>query len=523
MSISVKRRADKALRGYIWAMGIATVLLGLSAGILSYHAWYPARLMLGPDKSWVPQLSALIFLGTVTVLALLWALRVAQRKVISGARFLLPPGIDGLTGLANRAAFCRAFDDALAGFDRKGGITLLLLDLDHFKEVNDTFGHHAGDTVLAEVARRLRFVCGPEAVIGRLGGDEFAVLIQGSPAATDIASACQMIISAIRKPIPCDGHALGVGVSIGFLSTEAEAASRDELLRRTDRALYVAKAAGKNCAVAFHPDMDRDESHRRYLERELRGALINGEISIDLQPIFSADGERLEGAEALARWNHSYRGRILPAEFIPLAESCGLIHQIGQVVLRQACRAAVHWNGPFVSVNVSPIEFRRADFLTNVQKALEDSGLPPDRLTLEITEGVMIENAELAGNLIRAIRSLGVKIALDDFGTGFSSLSYLRKFDLDTLKVDRSFVADLDSGAEAAAILHCVINLGRALGLKVVAEGVETAEQARFLRAAGCHRMQGYHFSPPIGVQAFEARFGLNDGVATQETHSAVA
>lgn len=512
MSISVKRRADAALSGYVWAAGATAVASGILAGLLGFHASYPVRLVLGVEGSWVPQLTVMTLGATLAVLGMLWALRVAQHKVIAGARFLLPPGIDGLTGLANRAAFCRSFDEGLDGVDRKGGLTLLLLDLDHFKEINDTFGHHAGDTVLAEVARRLRFVCGPEAVIGRLGGDEFAILIQGAPAATDIATASRMIIAAVRKPIPCDGHALGVGVSIGFLSTEDGTASRDDLMRRADRALYAAKAAGKNCAVAFHPDMDRDESHRRYLERELRGALINGEISIDLQPIFSADGERLEGAEALARWNHSYRGRIMPAEFIPLAESCGLIHQLGQTVLRQACLAAARWDGPFIAVNVSPLEFRRDDFVANVRIALEDAGLPPERLVIEITEGVMIENAEHAVHAIRAIRALGVKVALDDFGTGFSSLSYLRAFELDALKVDRSFVADLDSGAEAAAILHCVINLGRALGLAVVAEGVETAEQARFLRAAGCHRMQGYHFGRPQTRAAFEAQFGLAPG-----------
>jgi diguanylate cyclase (GGDEF)-like protein len=523
MSISVKRRADAALSGYVWAAGAAAAASGVLAALLGYHAWYPARLVLGADRSWVPQLTVTALAATLATLGLLWALRVAQRQVIAGARFLLPPGIDGLTGLANRAAFCRAFEEGLDGLERKGGLTLLLLDLDHFKEINDTFGHHAGDTVLAEVARRLRFVCGPEAVIGRLGGDEFAVLIQGSPAATGIATACRMIIAAIRKPIPCDGHALGVGVSIGFLSTEDRTASRDDLMRRADRALYAAKAAGKNCAVAFHPDMDRDESHRRYLERELRGALMNGEISIELQPIFSADGERLEGAEALARWNHSYRGRILPAEFIPLAEACGLIHQLGQVVLRQACRAAARWNGPFVTVNVSPLEFRRDDFILNVRAALEASGLPPERLVLEITEGVMIENADHALHAIRAIRALGVKVALDDFGTGFSSLSYLRKFELDALKVDRSFVTGLESGAEAATILHCVVNLGRALGLSVVAEGVETAEQARFLRAAGCHRMQGYHFGGPLALAGFEARFGLAGRRAAEEGQRAMA
>ncbi len=507
MSMSVKRRADAALSGHVWAVGIAIAATGGLAGLVGSLAWYPARLVWGADATWVIQLAVASVIAAILALILLTRLRLAQRDVIAGARFLLPPGMDSLTGLANRAAFGRAFDDALDEIGRRGGVTLLLLDLDLFKEINDTYGHHAGDTVLAEVARRLRSVCGPEAVIGRLGGDEFAVLIQGAPAATDIAAACRMIIAAIRKPITCDGNTFGVGVSIGFLSSEERGARRDDLMRRADRALYAAKAGGKSCAVAFHPDMDRDESHRRYLERDLRGGLINGEIDIDLQPIFSADGSRVEGAEALARWNHSYRGRIMPAEFIALAESCGLIHQLGAVILRQACRAAARWDGLFVSVNVSPIQMRRPEFVAELKAVLLETGLPAERLTLEITEGVMIDDAEHALRLTRDIRALGVRIALDDFGTGFSSLSYLRKFGLDTLKVDRSFVADLDNGAEAAAILHCVVNLGRALGLTVVAEGVETAEHARFLRAAGCHRMQGYYFSPPLPVGEFEARY----------------
>ncbi len=253
--------------------------------------------------------------------------------------------------------------------------------------------------------------------------------------------------------------------------------------------------------------MDRDETQRRYQERELRGAVINGEIDIDVQPVFAADGVTVRGVEALARWNHPYRGRIGPAEFVALAESCGLIHRLGAAILHRACRAAARWEDLTVSVNVSAIQIRRGDFVPQVKAALAESGLPPERLVLEITESVMMEDADHARAATRELRALGVKIALDDFGTGYSSLSYLRRFDLDALKVDRSFVADLDSGAEAASILHCVVNLGRALGLKVVAEGIETAEQARFLRAAGCDMMQGYYLARPMRVEEFERRF----------------
>ncbi|MBX9992601.1 putative bifunctional diguanylate cyclase/phosphodiesterase [Phreatobacter oligotrophus] len=507
MSISVKRRADAALSGQVWAVAAGVVSLVAAMIVLAIHAWHPVRLVLGTHGSWVAQLAACAGIVALVTLALLVRLRLSQREVIAGARFLLPPGVDGLTGLADRAAFCRSFEQILDTIDHRGGATLLLLDLDLFKEINDTYGHQAGDAVLAEVARRLRFICGPDVPVGRLGGDEFAVLIEGAPEATDITAACRLIIAEVRKPIPYDGHALAVGVSIGFCATQERGTTRDDMMRRADRALYLAKARGKNCAVAFHPDMDRDESQRRYQERELRGALINGEIDIDLQPIFGSDGVTMKGVEALARWNHPYRGRVGPAEFVSLAESCGLIHRLGATILRLACRAAARWEELFVSVNVSPIQFRRSDFVAQVKAALADSGLPADRLVLEITESVMIEDAEHARAVTHELRALGVKIALDDFGTGFSSLSYLRRFNLDTLKVDRSFVADLDSGVEAATILHCVVNLGRALGLKVVAEGVETAEQARFLRAAGCGLMQGYHLARPMTVPEFERRF----------------
>jgi diguanylate cyclase (GGDEF)-like protein len=491
----------------VWAVGLAVLTLAGLTVALAWHAWDPVRLVAGLDESWVGQLVASAILCTLVALVLLVRLRFSQREVIAGSRFLLPAGIDALTGLGDRAAFCRAFETALTTIDRRGGVTLILLDLDLFKEINDTYGHHAGDAVLAEVARRLRFICGPDVTIGRLGGDEFAVMIEGAPAATDIAAACRLIIAEVRKPIPHDGQTLSVGASIGFCATQERGTTRDDLMRRADRALYLAKARGKNCAVAFHPDMDRDEAQRRYQERELRGAVINGEIDIDVQPVFAADGVTVRGVEALARWNHPYRGRVGPSEFVALAESCGLIHRLGAVILNRACRAAARWEDLTVSVNVSALQIRRGDFVPQVKAALAESDLAPERLILEITESVMIEDADHARAAIRELRALGVKIALDDFGTGYSSLSYLRRFDLDALKVDRSFVADLDSGVEAASILHCVVNLGRALGLKVVAEGIETAEQARFLRAAGCDMMQGFHLARPMRIAEFEQRF----------------
>jgi diguanylate cyclase (GGDEF)-like protein len=499
MTGSTKQHANAALSGHVLAVaaaiGATIALAGLSA-IWAGSWWGFSGLEFAtPQTLWLLTLATSLVAGLA--LARLYA---AQIRVLRHAQFLVPVGTDDLTGLLNRPAFYKAFNRVMLEADTGLPFTLVLLDLDHFKDVNDTHGHHAGDAVLARVGPRLRQVCGPEAEIARLGGDEFAVLIQASGCG-HVARACELIIAEISRPILFDGNSLHVGASIGYIVVDRPQDGRDGLMKRADRALYVAKERGRGLAIAFDAVMDRDVSQRRFFERELRGAVLTGEIDVHLQPIMGADGTSVAGLEALARWNHSYRGLIMPADFIPVAEETGLIHQLGAVVMKRACRAAVQWPDLFLSVNVSPLQMRRADFPAMVAGILQETGLAPERLVLEITENVLIDDPEKALVAIRAVRELGVKIALDDFGTGFSSLSYLRKFPIDKLKVDRSFVRDLDTGAEAAAILLCVINVGRALGLQVIAEGVETEEQARFLRSAGCHQMQGYLFGRPVPIR----------------------
>ncbi len=509
MSASIKRSAYSALSRHVWAVGAAIVLFAVPVATAAALTWFHTGFARSVDPAWAGPLLVTALAVAAIALGLLVRLRFAQAEVIQGARFLLPVGIDDLTGLSNRAAFYRAFERALDGLAERRAFTLMLLDLDYFKEINDSHGHHAGDVVLAQVGRRLRQVCGPEPEIARLGGDEFAIIISSSSQDAHVLTACALISAEIAKPITVDGKNLNVGVSIGFLQVDRPSGDRDELMRRTDRALYAAKERGRGCAIAFDVEMDKDVAQRRFFERELRGAVLTGEIDVHLQPIFASDGDTLVGMEALARWNHSYRGAIMPGEFIRLAEETGLIHPLGNMVLQRACRAAAGWPGLFISVNVSPVQMRRPDFRDVVMAVLVETGLEPGRLVLEITESVMIDDPEKALVALRGIRDLGVQIALDDFGTGFSSLSYLRKFPIDKLKVDRSFVLDLDKGVEAATILHCVINLGRALGLRVIAEGVETAEHARFLRAGGCHEMQGYLFGRPVPIAEFEAIHGL--------------
>jgi diguanylate cyclase (GGDEF)-like protein len=504
MSVSIKPSAYGALSRQSWAVASAIGLFAALAGAACILAWFPGQFGQHARPEWSGY-GALAALGVaLAALVLLARLRLTQARLIHGARYLVPAGTDDLTGLSNRAAFYRAFERALDAVAERRAFTLILLDLDYFKEINDSHGHHAGDIVLAQVGRRLRQVCGGEAEIARLGGDEFAVIIFGDSPTAHVQSACALISAEVAKPITVDGQHLNVGVSIGFIQVAEPGSDRDELMRRADRALYVAKERGRNCAVAYDAEMDKDVAQRRFFERELRGAVLTGEIDVHLQPILAADGEHLLGMEALARWNHSYRGAIMPGEFIRLAEETGLIHQLGAIVLQRACEVAARWPDLFITVNVSPVQMRRPDFPDVVRQVLEQTGLSADRLVLEVTESVMIDDPEKALVAIGSLRSLGVQIALDDFGTGFSSLSYLRKFPIDKLKVDRSFVMDLDKGVEAATILHCVINLGRALGLRVIAEGVETAEHARFLRAGGCHEMQGYLFGRPVPVAEFE-------------------
>lgn len=510
MTISTKHHADAALSGHVLAVASSIGAAALLTGLAWLLADPNLARHLAQDQLCTRSVILIAFVSCVVASVLLIRLRAAHTRVIRHARFLMPAGSDDLTGLLNRAAFYRAFDRMLAEAELGQPFTLILLDLDHFKDVNDTHGHHAGDAVLARVGARLRHICGPEAEIARLGGDEFAILIQAAAGGEHVDRACRLIIGEISKPIIFDGQSLHVGVSIGYITIDRSGEDRDRLMRCADRALYVAKERGRGHAVAFDAAMDLDVSQRRFLERELRGAVLTGEIDVHLQPIMGADGETVVGLEALARWNHSYRGLIMPGDFIPLAEETGLIHQLGAVVLRRACEAAVRWPDLFVSVNVSPLQMRRADFPATVMAVLAETGLPPHRLVLEITEGIMIVDPDKALTAIRAVRELGVKIALDDFGTGYSSLSYLRKFPFDKLKVDRSFVRDLDKGAEAAAILLCVVNVGRALGLEVIAEGVETAEQARFLRSSGCHQMQGYLFGRPLAIREADAAFSLS-------------
>jgi diguanylate cyclase (GGDEF)-like protein len=413
---------------------------------------------------------------------------------------------DALSGLPNRASFTERLDTVIADVRRGGqAAAVFCIDLDHFKDVNDTLGHPVGDELIRLVTMRLSRLMRGDDMVARLGGDEFAVItVAGSDHPTLEGIAVRMI-SALCAPYSIGGHTIVIGASIGIAVIDGGAATDgSDIMRYADMALYRAKNEGRNRACIYDQAMDADLSLRKAIEQELRETIESGSLKVAYQPVFNAAGDKIVGVEALARWTHPVRGVISPEEFIPIAEYSGLIIPLGEFVLRQACLDGLAWPGITVSVNVSPLQFRRLDFVNMVERTLAETGFDPTRLELEITESTLLGNLDSAEGAMRRLKAFGVKLALDDFGTGYSSLLYLRRFPFDRLKIDRSFVLSIEKGA--AAIVHAVVSLGRGLGMKVTAEGVETAEQHLFLRAAGVHCMQGYRFGRPMERSELSAR-----------------
>jgi len=417
----------------------------------------------------------------------------AQQQISHMARH------DALTNLPNRTLFRERLERALHLGKRGDQLAVYCLDLDHFKEINDSLGHPVGDALLREVARRLSECVTDDDTVARLGGDEFAIVqfCQGCDPSTSSALASRLV-ERIAEPYDLAGHQLVIGVSIGVSLSPDDGNNPDQLLKNADLALYRAKADGRGTYRFFEAGMDARAQARRMLELDLRAALRRQEFEIHYQPIVDIAGDRTVAFEALVRWNHPERGRIAPNNFIPLAEETGLILPLGEWVLRHACAEAAGWSDPvMVAVNLSPLQFKNPNLTATVMGALKASGLPASRLELEITESVLLQNSEATLEVLHELRAQGVRISLDDFGTGYSSLSYLRSFPFDKIKIDRSFVQELASRDDSMAIVRAVTGLGRSLGIVTTAEGVETEEQLDLLRREGCTQAQGYLFSPP--------------------------
>jgi diguanylate cyclase (GGDEF)-like protein/PAS domain S-box-containing protein len=421
---------------------------------------------------------------------------------------------DHLTGLANRALFMDRLGHALTRMTRRDvSVAVLFLDLDNFKVINDSLGHERGDELLVAVGKRLTELLRSEDTVARLGGDEFTVLLEDVTSPTQATHVARRITEAFRSPFSLEGQELvvtaaSVGIALGTTGNQRP----QEVLRDADVAMYRAKTTGKARYAVFEPSMNAGARARLQLENDLRRAITRGEFRVCYQPKVVVESGRIAGVEALVRWEHPTRGLLPPHEFIPVAEETGLIIPIGNWILREACRQAYQWqeqypNAPplLMNVNLSAQQFRQADLLQKVAQVLRETGLNPSNLELEVTESVMLNDADSPTETLRQLKGLGVRIALDDFGTGYSSLSYLRRFPVDTLKVDRSFVDRLGQEVEDTAIVQTVITLAKTLGLEVVAEGVERVDQLAQLREMECDLAQGYYFARPIVSESIPA------------------
>ena len=411
---------------------------------------------------------------------------------------------DALTELPNRTLFYEKMDEFFIRASQQGGsFAILSLDLDHFKSVNDTLGHQIGDRLLQAAAERMRGCIRDTDIVARLGGDEFAILQAkfGQPA--DTTALATRLINAVDAPYQIDDHQVIVGASIGIAIGPSDGTNPNQIMKNADLALYRSKADGGGRYRFFEAQMDARMQQRRALELDLRKAIVNGEFTLNYQPIMNLKTGKVTTCEALIRWQQPEHGPVPPLEFVPIAEETGLIVPIGEWVLGRACADAIEWPGNItVAVNVSPVQLKNMSFIDVVKNALKNSGLPASRLQLEVTELVLMQDDNAASSLLRQLKDLGVSIAMDDFGTGYSSLGYLRSFPFDKVKIDQSFIHDLSNNKDSLAILRAVVGLGRGLNIVTTAEGVERRDQLEILISEGCTEAQGYFFSKPQSAAA---------------------
>jgi diguanylate cyclase (GGDEF)-like protein len=475
----------------------AQTLLDRNGRIVGWLNWDPERSATATMNGISP-LAVLIALGFASLLAAaLWQLRRLDRRLATSQQEIRRHlQVEPVTGLPNGDDILERLDRAAAARKADECLAFAILDLDGFRDAKDAVGEAGGDEVLVEVANRLSQAMPPDVVIGRLRSNhKFALMMAATDPRTALATA-EAARLAISRPIWL-GQALQVAASVGLAVAPRDGTAGQDLLRRADLALRSARRRGGGMVVGFTAGMETEFEEQRFIKRELGRALAARDFDVHYQPIVTAEGSAIVGLEALLRWNHPTRGAIPPARFIPIAEQAGMMDQLGEFVLRRALCDAARWPNYYVAVNLSPMQVRDRKFVDLVAAVLAETRIPPARLVLEVTEGVLIDNPAVAKSRLDDLRALGLKLALDDFGSGYSSLTYLQRLPFDKLKVDRGFVAALDHSANAGVIIQAIIALGRALNLSILVEGIETEEQRALVRLAGCDEMQGYLFAKP--------------------------
>jgi diguanylate cyclase (GGDEF)-like protein len=480
---------------------MASPVMDNQGRILGFFTWMPEEPAYELIRDTLPAMAGGLLIGGTAVYLLLRRLRRTSSQLeVTKAEASFLAFHDPMTKLPNRALFEDRLEQALANM-RSGTsqVALHYVDLDNFKRVNDTLGHAAGDDLLRQAATRLSGLVGPVDTVARLGGDEFAIIQFQAADSAAVFTLCQNIVDAFDRPFNLSGHESQSGASVGVAVVVDPALQIEDVMRQADVALYEAKNSGRGRYQTYDGELSALVKERRQLELDLRGA-VNGKPGLELvyQPIYHARGGLIAGAEALVRWNHPTLGRMSPALFIGLAEERGLIDQLGIWVLRQACLFAAASTIPWVAVNVSPLQFRDEKFADRVFAILTETGLPPRRLEIEITEGLLLQNSPVTQATLMKLRAGGVRVALDDFGTGYSSISYLRTHGIDKLKIDQSYTAQLGLDAEIDSIVRSIVDLGRAMHMAVTAEGVESEAQRRILNKIGCDQLQGYLLSRPL-------------------------
>jgi diguanylate cyclase (GGDEF)-like protein len=495
-------RAENALRDLYAIQGKQTATLGILASIALTLVIAALTSAPADPPIMTRSLVALIVCLVLLVGVLVLGHRAIRRELANAAgehrAQLAAAHTDSLTKAMSRSHFVDRLKEAL----RSGQSTVgyLQLDLDHLKELNDGHGHAAGDAALVHLVAVARSLW-PDAAIGRLGGDEFAVILPGWPSRSALESAGRRLIERFAEPITLNGRRMSLSVTVGLAFAPHDGASADDLVSAADLALYTGKRGGRGRVIRFERDMLVDLRQRRFIERELRAGILMNELELHYQPILSLDGTRLRACEALVRWNHPVRGQIPPAQFVPIAEQSELIDRLGDWVLRRVCRDLPDIEAPVVSINVSPAQLRRPDFAERFATTLAAAHVDGTRLMVEITETVPLLAGTVETRNLDRLRALGVAIAIDDFGSGHASLEYLKKYPFDTIKIDRAYTANLATSRVDAVLVAAICEVGRSLGLRIVAEGVETEEQLVLLRAIGCTDVQGYLFGRPAPLR----------------------